>query len=340
MKAKKMKLFSVIIPVYNVAPYLSRAIESVLRQEYARESEIILIDDGSTDDSGKICDEYAANHSNIHTIHQSNSGQAVARNAGLDVASGEYIVFLDSDDWFENGIFLKFHDILIHNPVDILGYSYRERDEANRILREWKLEYASEKTVFIEDFLKDQYFLPSACLYAYRRGLIEDQRLRFVAGIYHEDEEFVARVMCHARTGIFLNYHPYNYFQRPGSTMLSREIGHLQKRILDSSIVVEKFSEFLTELKDNPTKFAYIQDQINIVNYRIFLNLIAPTFGYRWAKGIYDKMRVRRFVPLRRGRPGRQYWIYRWLTLLHFPFWGFRLFYRCVMLTSSFRKKF
>ena len=68
-----MKLFSVIIPVYNVAPYLSRAIESVLRQEYARESEIILIDDGSTDDSGKICDEYAANHSNIHTIHQSNS---------------------------------------------------------------------------------------------------------------------------------------------------------------------------------------------------------------------------------------------------------------------------
>ena len=93
-------LISVIVPVYNVAEYLSRCVDSILAQSYEN-LQIILVDDGSTDDSGKICEEYAKKDARIQVIHQNNGGLSSARNAGLDLASGEYIGFVDSDDWIE-----------------------------------------------------------------------------------------------------------------------------------------------------------------------------------------------------------------------------------------------
>ena len=99
-------LISVIIPVFNVRPYLAKALESVIRQTYSH-LEIIVVDDGSTDGSGDICDEFAARDERIKVIHQENRGLSAARNAGLDRAAGEYIAFLDSDDaWRGRHLFL------------------------------------------------------------------------------------------------------------------------------------------------------------------------------------------------------------------------------------------
>ena len=95
--SKKNPLISVIVPVYKVEQYLHRCVDSILAQTYTN-LEIILIDDGSPDRSGAICDEYAAKDSRIRVIHQKNAGLGAARNAGLDVCSGEYIAFVDSDD--------------------------------------------------------------------------------------------------------------------------------------------------------------------------------------------------------------------------------------------------
>ena len=92
--------FSVIVPVYKVETYLPRCIESILNQTVT-DFELILIDDGSPDCSGEICDAYAAKDSRIRVIHQKNGGVSKARNAGLDIAQGEYIVFVDSDDWVD-----------------------------------------------------------------------------------------------------------------------------------------------------------------------------------------------------------------------------------------------
>ncbi|MDR3314701.1 MAG: glycosyltransferase, partial [Oscillospiraceae bacterium] len=91
-------LISVIVPVYNVEPYLPKCLDSIVSQTYAN-LEIILVDDGSTDASGSICDAYAAKDERVRVIHQANGGVAAARNAGLDAAVGEYIQFVDSDDW-------------------------------------------------------------------------------------------------------------------------------------------------------------------------------------------------------------------------------------------------
>lgn len=111
-------LISVIIPVYNVEQYLKRCLDTVINQTY-KNLEIILIDDGSTDNGGKICDEYALKDNRIKVIHKENGGVSSARNLGLDIAKGDYIGFVDSDDFIENDMYEILHNLLITNKVEI-----------------------------------------------------------------------------------------------------------------------------------------------------------------------------------------------------------------------------
>ena len=110
------KLISVIVPVYNIEKYLRRSINSIINQTYSN-LEIILVDDGSTDESGKICDEYANIDSRIKVIHKKNGGQASAINLGLDIAKGDYIGFSDRDDYIK--IFIKIYIYLQKNMIQI-----------------------------------------------------------------------------------------------------------------------------------------------------------------------------------------------------------------------------
>lgn len=124
-----MKLVSIIVPVYNVAPYLHECIDSIVNQTYSN-LEIILVDDGSTDESGQICDAYAAQDHRIHVIHQTNGGVSAARNAGIAVATGEYIGFVDSDDFLDINMYSLLVSHLEANELDILecnAYRYKSK---------------------------------------------------------------------------------------------------------------------------------------------------------------------------------------------------------------------
>ncbi len=112
-------LISVIVPVYNCKEYLDRCITSILDQTYGK-IELVLVDDGSTDGSGEVCDRYAGEYGNVIVIHQKNSGPATARNNGLDAARGEYIGFVDSDDWIEPDMYEKMHAYMVKNDLDIV----------------------------------------------------------------------------------------------------------------------------------------------------------------------------------------------------------------------------
>lgn len=118
MRLKMNPLVSVIVPVYNVLPYLKESLDSLIGQSY-QDLEVILIDDGSTDDSGKLCDEYANHDKRILVIHQENKGLSAARNIGLDKANGEYIAFLDSDDAFHCCFIEKLLSSIISKDADI-----------------------------------------------------------------------------------------------------------------------------------------------------------------------------------------------------------------------------
>lgn len=121
-------LITVIIPVFNVKPYLIDALESVINQTYKR-LEIIIIDDGSTDGSGEICDEYAQKDDRIRVVHQNNKGLSAARNVGLDLLSGDIIAFFDSDDIYHTDFIEKMVEAMLENNTDIVLCKYtRQRD--------------------------------------------------------------------------------------------------------------------------------------------------------------------------------------------------------------------
>ena len=117
-------LISVIVPVYNVEPYLRKCLDSIVNQTY-KNLDIILVDDGSTDNSGAICDEYTQKDDRIIVIHQANAGQSAARNAALDTMRGEYVMFVDSDDWLEIEACETSLASIIDHHADIVCFGHR-----------------------------------------------------------------------------------------------------------------------------------------------------------------------------------------------------------------------
>ena len=123
-----MELISVIVPVYNVEAYVAKCIESIQNQSY-QHLEIILVDDGSTDDSGDICDQYAAYDDRIKVIHQENGGLSAARNTGIEAANGDYIGFVDSDDYIGLTVYEDMLHLLKENNLDIIEFTaFRDKN--------------------------------------------------------------------------------------------------------------------------------------------------------------------------------------------------------------------
>ena len=238
-----MKL-SVIIPVYNVVPYLRRCVESVLNQTY-KEMEIILVDDGSTDESGELCDKIAEegrlqiddcklqNDARIKVIHKQNGGVSDARNVGLEAATGEYVVFLDSDDYWlcADGVEQLMarlqqlqSDILLFKRVDI--YSNRKiyaEDYDSEYIRSH-----SAQEVF-ENLVLSEHFKMSACFQIIRRELLIENNLLFPVGYISEDVDFSCRLWQYAQIVDALNIDMYAYCHRTNSISTSYSI-----RVLDS----------------------------------------------------------------------------------------------------------
>ena len=122
-KRMKTPFFSIILPIYNVEKYLDRCVESVVNQDFD-DYEMILVDDGSTDNCPKICDNYAEKYPFVKVVHKRNGGLSSARNAGLEVASGKYVFWIDSDDWIQPNTFKTIYNALLKNSVDVLKINF------------------------------------------------------------------------------------------------------------------------------------------------------------------------------------------------------------------------
>ena len=144
-----MSEISIIVPVYNVEKYISENINSILSQACV-DLELILVDDGSTDSSGNICDAYAKKDSRIKVIHQKNSGVSAARNTGIEIASGKYIVFIDSDDYLKPDYLSELYKAIISNPYSWCFCGFQEMDEKGAVL--WDCLYQTDKEYDIFPF--------------------------------------------------------------------------------------------------------------------------------------------------------------------------------------------
>lgn len=218
-------LVSIIVPIYNVEKYLNRCIESIVRQKY-KCLEIILVDDGSPDQCPHICDEWCKKDSRIRVIHKSNGGLSDARNAGVSIATGEYIAFVDSDDWIHELYVEQLYRAVKEYNVGISACDVRwvhteihNNISSNPVVQVYETEQA------LNTLINGKIFRAVVWNKLYHRDLLYGEQ--FEIGRYHEDEFFTYRILGKVQKMAFINEELYYYFQREGSIMNSISYKHL-----------------------------------------------------------------------------------------------------------------
>lgn len=209
-----MKL-SIIIPVYNIRRYVGPCLQSIARQD-ASWVEVIVVDDGSTDGSGAVCDEIAAGDTRFHVHHIANGGVSHARNYGLEQAQGEWVLFLDGDDTLADGFFESVQTSLRdENDIVHFGWNYISANEsAAHPISE------NDEAVKRDEVYGQRLFHGYVWSYLFRRNIIEEARLRFSTDVkYAEDWEFILKYYVRIERMMMLTHCLYNYVQREGSAV-------------------------------------------------------------------------------------------------------------------------
>lgn len=276
-------ILSIVIPMYGVEKYIEKCLMSCINQDMnlGSDYEIICINDGARDRSAEIAKQIAANYEGVQVIDQENNGLSVARNNGLFIAKGDYVWFVDSDDWINEGCLARITQKL-KNDIDILQLQYR-----------WV--YDDEKKSFDEPFtsiegvksgreITLQGGLPAPAQFSiYRRDFLLENKLEFVKGIYHEDSEFKPRAVYIANKIASDDVVSYNYYQRSEGSIMSSFSLKRAKDILYVNNNLYKFSENLDE------------DVTRAFNLKIALNLNSLFFGY-WVLSKEDRGDVGRLL--------------------------------------------
>ena len=268
---------SVVIPVYNVQDYVKDCLDSILDQTYQM-IEIIAVDDGSQDASPQILKEYSKRYSNFHTsLQKQNKGQAVARNIGIDLSKGKYILFVDSDDFIESNTIEVLVEAIEKYHVDFVRFNAKSFAEDDETIRQEEYNFnlfLNEYEVYKKEAFKNVYlsFSPSPVLYLFTRELIEKNQIRFMEYIIHEDELYSSDIFLYAESCVYVDQPFYNRRYRSGSTMTEKSEEQL-KYSFDSYIkIIEQYNKLLF-------KGSFTQKQKQFLKYRIN-SLYVPLLGY------------------------------------------------------------
>ena len=219
----KSPLISIIVPVYKVEKYLCKCLDSILAQTYTN-LEIILVDDGSPDRSGVICDEYAVKDDRVTVIHQKNKGLSGARNSALDVATGDYIGFVDSDDWIEHDMYEYLLTNAINFDADISFCGRIEEYPTRAVGKSWPYTEVMETHEALKNLLEDKILHNGVWDKLWKRELFES--IRFPEGMTFEDMAVVHLLFINARRVVLLPEQKYHYLQREGSIVADTSIAN------------------------------------------------------------------------------------------------------------------
>lgn len=254
---------SVIVPVYNVQDYLPKCVNSVLAQTDP-DLELILVDDGSTDGSGPLCDSLAQSDPRVRVIHQENRGLGGARNTGIDAAKGDWLLFPDSDDWLEPETLERARSAGESAGADMVSFGFRSVDGGGR-----------ELAVFREDFpegvglspkeRRDLLLLaPSACNKLYKAELFARTGLRYPARVWYEDIRTTTKLVPNCGKIVFIPFVGYNYLQRPGSIMNSAKLARNRE-------ILEAFRDILGWYREKGLFERYRQELEYLAAFHVYL---------------------------------------------------------------------
>lgn len=245
---------SIIVPVYKVERYLRKCVDSLLAQDLSGDAyEIILVDDGSPDKCPSICDEYAAKYQHIKVVHRENGGLSAARNSGLSFARGEYVQFVDSDDYMEPDVLKTLVAKMDTDRLDVLRFNYQNVNEKGKVFEPNKVskpfvDYRDEICSGMQFLTERLGYGCYACQFIIRRELIEG--CWFKEGIYFEDSEWTPRMLVKAKRVTSTSLIVYNYLLRQGSITQSMDLGRKRKALEDKIHLIDSLQSQMKGIDD------------------------------------------------------------------------------------------
>lgn len=272
-------LLSIIVPVFNTEQYLPRCLDSILSQSFT-DFELLLIDDGSTDSSGAICDAYAEMDGRVRAFHKVNGGVSSARNVGLKEAKGEWVCFVDSDDEFlPDGLQVLVNGV--SEEVDMVMAGYEMCDENEKLT--YLVEVRTERIISDERAAKEM-FSPSDYWYEgyiwgkmFRQSIVESSNLLFAEDIYfNEDRLFLVEFVYAMKRNVYYTTVPvYKYYERSGSAMVSLKQGFNYKFITDIEAQI-RMREIIRSRFENEELFGLADYEI----YKSFRRIVGMMKEY------------------------------------------------------------
>lgn len=300
------KLLSFIIPAYNVEEYIDQCLESIYA--LGMDSllfEVLVVDDGSTDRTPLCLQAWAQQHQNLRILTQSNQGQSVARNYGVQEAEGEYIYFVDGDDCLVAGAQLPFAE-MESAQYDMIGVEVQKLDWQGRVRP-----YSRQRFPFGKvyesgmQFLRRHNVLGIVYGYVFRRRFLLDRSLRFTPGIYHQDEEFIVRAFCRAQRFVYVKGYIYIYIQHEGSSIHTFTESRRERLMNDMMVVLQHLHDERLANKAYDEAMHYKMSYMAVDVLRL---LIRQNHRPEYAVMILEKLQTWQLFPLP--------WVSDWKYLL------------------------
>lgn len=256
--------YSIVVAVYNVEKYLKFCVESILNQTY-KDIELILVDDGSTDQSGRICDMYEMKNQNVRVIHKKNGGLSDARNAGLEEARGEYIWFIDGDDFIVDECKLSALNHYVDGH-DVLSFNYiRYFDDTKKF--EDKNTEKNYTNSDLEQMIKNNVLNSSSCNKIFKLTMLRENSIVFPYGRATEDTAFCANVISATKDFLYVSIYAYAYRQRENS--------------ITKTVSKDKYMDVLSLFKELQMKFENSDNKYLIYSFIAYQYICALPFIYR-----------------------------------------------------------
>lgn len=249
-------LITVIVPVYNILEYLPRCVDSICGQLYEN-LEILLVDDGSTDGTGALCDELAAKDSRIRVLHQPNGGSSSARNLGLCHASGEYIGFVDSDDYIDKNMYCNLYGAIVSYDVRVAQIGRDERDEEGNRLPDICVPPKAAERIGSRDFLKELLMHRGDCSFCtklFHKSVLEKRH--FPVGALNEDFHFLIQLLPEIGDIVSLPEQAYHVFYRMGSNSRKTDREQFSRVFADSVVNADVVMELIDREDKELTRIA------------------------------------------------------------------------------------
>ena len=277
-----MKL-SVVIPLYNKEKYIDRCLKSLLAQDVSQnEYEIIIVDDGSTDTGSLIGQSYAEKYSNIHFFSQENAGPSAARNRGLEATKGDYIYFLDADDYLAYNVLNCPLELCEQNNLEILEFNTKEVKEES--LPDFLPKKLEDKAIQVMDgitYIAERGFRNEAWRYLIQKDFLTDTGIIFTEGTFYEDAIFTASLFLKVNRMSKMNLDVHRYVLVQNSIVTNKDPVHNLKFIHGMVYAVEKFNNLIKGLNSSHVNYHRAVKKLKAKQQALVFALIIRTFKYR-----------------------------------------------------------